>query len=124
MDLLKKLCTDLKLDFSDLEKTEEGAYQININELLSIAVKFLEPGVYLHATIASCPQNKREELFTLLMKANYLCQGTFGGALGLSRDEKSLTLSLTFPYEMNYRTFKATVEDFANIIDYWRTEVA
>lgn len=60
----------------------------------------------------------------LLMKANFLGQGTLGGAIGIDDEEKFLTLSLTLPYDVNQRTFKEAVEDFANILDFWRDEVA
>ncbi len=60
----------------------------------------------------------------LLMKANFLGQGTGGGALGLKEDESSLTLSLSLPYEMNYKVFKDSLEEFANFIDYWKKELA
>lgn len=124
MDNLTKLCSELKFDPSELQKADDGSVLISLNESLAISVKFLEPGVHLHGVIAPCPKEKREELFMLLMKANFLGQGTFGAAIGLSTDEKSLTLSLAFPYEMNYRTFRGTIEDFANTIDYWRSEIA
>ena len=58
------------------------------------------------------------------MKANYLGQATGSSRIGLSSDEKFLTLSLGMPYEMNYRIFREIVEDFVNFVLYWREEVA
>lgn len=124
MDYLEKLCGELKIDHSELKKGEAGAFLLPLNEQLTISIKMLEPGLHLHAVIAPCPQEKREELFMYFMKANFLAQGTLGSAIGLSEDEKNLTLSLTFPYEMNYKTFRGDVEDFANIADYWRIEIS
>lgn len=123
MDHLTKLCQELKIDASELKKSEEGALLLDLNDQLTIGIKFLEPGIFLHANILPCPKEKREDLFMFLMKANYLGQGTFGAAIGLSVDEKLLTLSQAFPYEMNYRAFRGMVEDFANVVDYWRTEI-
>lgn len=123
MDYLVKMCSELNISESELKKSDAGGYLLPLSDRLSLTIQLLEPGLYLHSMIASCPKEKREELFMLLMKANFLGQGTLGAAIGLSEDEKSLTLSLTFPYEMNYRTFRGKVEDFANIVDYWRDEI-
>jgi len=57
------------------------------------------------------------------MKANFLGQGTGGAVIGLDAEEKFLTLSLALPYDMNYRSFKGAVEDFANYVDYWREDL-
>jgi hypothetical protein len=123
MDYLSKLCHELKIDPTELKIMENGTSLLSLNDRLAIHIKFLEPGLYLHAVITSCPKEKQEPLFMKLMKANFLGQGTLGAAIGLSADEKNLTLSLVFPYELNYRTFRGTVEDFTNIVDYWRIEL-
>jgi hypothetical protein len=34
-----------------------------------------------------------------------------------------LTLSHVIPYDMNYKSFKELIEDFANYLDYWRGEL-
>jgi hypothetical protein len=78
----------------------------------------------LHAKITLCPNTKKEDLFIYLMRANLLGQGAGGARIGLDPDEKFLTLSSGLPYEMNYQTFKETIEDFANYLIYWRDEVA
>lgn len=116
-----KLCKDLGLDLTSLKRNEEGLFLLPLKSGVVVGVRLLEPGLFLHAFLAPCPKEKREELFMLVMKANFLGQGTFGSAIGLSADEKLLTLSFTFPYEINERTFRGTIEDFANVADYWRT---
>ncbi len=91
---------------------------------LAISIRQLETGVYFFAKISAPPATKKEELLTELMKANFLGQGTGGACIGLSEDESSLTLSHALPYEMNYKTFKEALEDFANFLDYWKKETA
>lgn len=83
----------------------------------------LHPGVSIQAPICPCPEKKREELFSFLMRANLLGQGTGGARIGMSAEEKSLTLSLGLPYEMNYQAFREKLEDFINYLVYWREEV-
>jgi len=122
MEYLQTLCEDLNLP-TDLEKTEKGFFLLPLSDSLQLEVKELDPGALFTSPICPCPEIKREELFIKLMKANLFGQGTFGAALGLSPEENLLTLSLAMPYDMNYRLFKESLEDFTNIVDYWREEV-
>ena len=57
------------------------------------------------------------------MRGNFLGQGTGGGVLAMDDNEKFLTLTLTMPYDINYKNFKETLEDFVNFADYWRQEL-
>jgi len=122
MEHLQELCQDLHLD-SNLKKSDEGFFLLPLNPSLQIGVKFSDPGAIFTSPIAPCPELKQEELLTLLMKANLFGQGTLGSAIGLDPEQNLLTLSLNLPYDMNYRAFRENLEDFANIVDYWREEV-
>ncbi|NGX38525.1 MAG: hypothetical protein K1000chlam2_01699 [Chlamydiae bacterium] len=122
MDYLKTLCEDLNID-PDLEKTEAGSYLLPLTKSIQLEVKALDPGVFFFSPISPCPEIKRELLFIQLMKANLFHQGTLGATIGLDGDENLLTLSSALPYDMNDRAFKESLEDFANIIEYWRVEI-
>jgi hypothetical protein len=87
-----------------------------------IEVTKLDPGVHLAATVAPLPTKDREDFLLKVMEANFLGQGTGGGVLGLREDESCLTLSLSLPYEMSYRSFKDAVEEFVNFLEYWNKE--
>ncbi|PIS02082.1 MAG: hypothetical protein COT85_08065 [Chlamydiae bacterium CG10_big_fil_rev_8_21_14_0_10_42_34] len=121
-DFLEKLCIELAIE-SIPKLNEQKIYPLRLGDDL-VAIKDLDPGVSLQAQICPCPQKKKEDLFIYLMRANLLGQGTGGTRIGLDLDEKFLTLSLGLPYELNYQTFKDTVEDFVNYLIYWRDEVA
>lgn len=121
MDYLKELCDELHLN-PELEKTETGRFILPL-PALNIEVKPLDSGVYFYSPIAPCPNLKKEELFIQLMKANLFGQGTMGSTIALKSDENLLTLSLGMPYDMNYSSFKGALEDFANIVEYWREEI-
>jgi hypothetical protein len=84
----------------------------------------LDGEAYFSALIAPLPTKDKEDFLLKLMKANFLGQGTGGAVLGLKEDESCLTLSLSLPYEINYRAFKDAIEEFVNYIDYWKTETA
>jgi hypothetical protein len=90
----------------------------------SIEILKLDPGAHFSASIAAPPTKEKEEFLLKMMKANFLGQGTGGGVLGMKEDESFLTLSLSLPYEMNYKAFKDAVEEFVNYLEYWKTEAA
>src|ERR1700722_14713200 len=113
-----------ELEFEEIPKKEEGnSYQVLLNPQLSIRMQELDQGISFWARIDACPAAKREDLFILLMKANFLGQGTGGSTIALEENENFLTLSSIFPYDMNYKMFKEALEDFANYLDYWKEEL-
>jgi hypothetical protein len=87
---------------------------------LPLKIIALDPGMHLEAKVGPCPQQNRELLFTQFMAANALGQGTGGAILALDAEEKSLTLSWTLPYEMKFETFREHIEDFINLVLYWK----
>ena len=101
---------------------EQKLFHIKLSGF-DITFKEIEPNFYICANIGPLPQNKKEEFLMLIMKANFLGQGTGGGVIGLTENESFLTLSLSLPYEVNYITFKESLEDFANYLDYWKKEI-
>ena len=119
-NLLDQLCQELRLE--NVPVDEHLIHHLKINSY-QISMKDLDPGCYLFSNLGSLPEKKKEDFLMLLMKANFLGQGTGGAAFGLKEDESFLTLSLSLPYEMNYKAFKDSLEDFVNFIDYWKKEI-
>jgi len=109
--------------FPPPEMGPEGRAKVEINREVHVDVQELKPGVAMHARVCPCPEGKREDLYIKLMEANLLGQGTGGARIGLTKDEKFLTLSLGLPYEMNYQDFKQQLELFVNYLDFWRQEI-
>lgn len=121
--LIEKLCAELSIP-PVFKQHEKNFFLLPFAPGLEIALTDLNPGIGMRAIIASCPRRKKEECFTYLMRANLLGQGTGTSRIGLSEDEKNLTLSLSLPYEMNYHAFKEAFEEFANHLIYWRNAIA
>jgi hypothetical protein len=119
---LQTLAAELELE-GVLKKDKEGRFCISLTPELLIFAKEEEERVLLSAHIAPLPTTRQEEVVILLMKANFLGQGTGGAAIGLEEDEKFLTLSAALTYDMNYKLFKLALEHFANFLAYWQGEL-
>ena len=121
--LIEMLASELKLSAIP-EKDKNGFYQVMINPHLSVVIHELDPGLFITSKILPVPkEGSKEALFIHLMKANLLRQGTGGGAIGIDEEEIFFTLSLTLPFEVDYKTFHESLEDFLNFIDYWKEEI-
>lgn len=120
-DFLEKLCKELAIATPKLN--DQKHYLLKVTDV-PLAIKDLNPGIAIHAHICEAPKKKKEELFMLLMRANLLGQGTGSTRIGLDPNEKFLTLSLGLPYELNYQTFRESIEDFVNYLIYWQEVVA
>jgi hypothetical protein len=120
-EMLEQLAGELKIETPKINKQKK--FTLKINSQLILSLTELAPGFAIYCPICPLPKDQREDLLIHLMQANFLGQGTGGARIGLDADEKLLTLSHGFPYEMNYRPFKERVEDFANFAAYWRDVV-
>lgn len=120
--LLQTLCQDLEIA-RPLEPSKEGVYPLSLSSELQIDIRLADPGLSLQARLTPLPENNLEDLVTYLMRANFLGQGTGDGIISLTHDEKFLTLSHALLYDINYREFKAALEDFANYVDFWKAEI-
>lgn len=120
--LIKTLAEELELGEIPCRE-ENNTYLFPLNGDLTIRIHELDPGLAFWARIAPCPKEKREDLFILLAKANFLGQGTGNTTIALDENENFLTLSSVLPYDMNYKMFKDALEDFANYRDYWKEEI-
>ncbi|HEX2583058.1 MAG TPA: type III secretion system chaperone [Chlamydiales bacterium] len=121
-DFVAQLSIEMEID--PIPKMNELKFiPFPVTDALEVEIRDLDPGISLHAKICPCPAKRLEDLFLRLMRANYLGQETAQNRIGLSADEKFLTLSLGMPYEISYRIFREMFEDFVNFIFYWREEI-
>src|SRR3989338_654473 len=122
-DFLERLCDELDIALGP--KTQrKNVYSFRIADGLEAELVDLKPGFAAKGKLSLCPDKRREELFIHLMRANLLGQGTGECRIGLESNEKTLTLCLGLPYEVNYQGFKEKLEDFINYLIYWREEIA
>ena len=116
------LATELELDEVP-KKDPLNQFFLKLNSEQTLILKEQEEGILLRAQIGPLPEQRQEELCLLLMKGNFLGQGTGKSVIGLQENEKCLTLSTILPYDMDYRAFKLSTEEFANYLAYWQAEL-
>ena len=121
-DYIFQLAKDLKMDNTP-EKNEDGIFQIDINNELSIYLQDLESKCYCWAMLENVPKKDNEDLFLYLMKANLLYQATGNSSIGMDEVSKNFIFSSFFNYELNYQEFKCELEDFLNYFIYWKEEI-
>ena len=120
-ELLDKICMELDLPVPKMQN--DKSYSLQIAPGIAISQKNLQPGIYFHARVRAMPKEKTNELLTMLMKANMLGQAAFGGTLGLDESGKNITLAFSFPYEIDFSTYKNTLENLVNALCYWQEEI-
>ncbi|NGX48555.1 MAG: hypothetical protein K940chlam5_00143 [Candidatus Anoxychlamydiales bacterium] len=118
---IKKIVKVLEIELPKLEK--DKSFIIEITKEIEVKIFDLDPGFYFLTNIANCPNEKKEDLFIYLMRANLLGQGTGRSRIGMDMEEKFLTLSYLIDYEVNYIEFKEKLEDFVNYINFWKKEI-
>lgn len=107
---------------NNLASGTPGVYKLPLEDEVSITISALPPGFILSCPFAPCPKNNREFFFSQALLADLFGQGTHGAVIGISEEGNNLTLSKVIDYNINYKEFRDTIEDFINIVDYWRGE--
>lgn len=119
-EFIEKICKKLKIE--PVEVIGKSV-SLSINEEINVNIKELKKGFFFTSIIKACPGENREELFLKIMQENFALQRGGRSIIGLDKNEKNLTLSLNIPYEVNYKKFKESVEEFANYLLFWRKEI-
>jgi len=120
-NLIIELCGAFPFTFE--EKNKQGFFGLKFGTR-EIFLRDLVPGVYLKSIIGAVPGGNQEELFSYLMRANYLSQGTGQSVLGVDDEGKNFQLLLHYGHDLNFRIFKLLIEDFVNYAEYWSDEIA
>lgn len=121
--LVENLCSELKLEAVP-QKDKNGLFQLKVGSSPQVSIKELDPGAFLSARILPIPKEENKEaLFIYLMKANLMGQGTGGATIGIDPSEKFITLTLILSFELSYRIFHESLEDYLNYIDFWKEEI-
>lgn len=120
-EYMVKLAQELELPV-EVAQDVGGKYRLPMDEETVVNLLDVPPGFSLQANVCKVPDKNLEVFYEHVLHGNLLGQGTFGAVLGLTDDGKYLTLSLDIDYPIPYNTFKETIEEFLNTVDYWRDE--
>ncbi len=119
--LMQQLCKELAID-PPLKPQMPGAYLLPL-DTIDITIKAMPlEGVVLSTDLGPFSQDRREDFFQDLLRANLFGDATHGAVLGLSQNGSTITLSHTAEYRLDYTEFRSIVEDFINTADFWRSE--
>jgi hypothetical protein len=115
---LKRLASDLK--FNELyTPLGPGHFKLQIPGIEAVELQINDTELRIIAPIGSFPENCDEDkLFSYLLFANYLGQGTGRSVIGLHPSQPSIILSQVIFYPIDYPDFKERIEEFCNFIDY------
>lgn len=120
-EFLKRLSSETGSSYIETQKDKE--YIFNFLEDIQIDITKIKDTLHFDAKITPLLEEKKEEILTLVMKANLLKQGSGRAIIGLDENEKFLTLCQSMLYEENYELFKETIEDFLNYLIFWEDEI-
>jgi hypothetical protein len=125
--MLKQFIDQLAKDLQRLEgiqPNEEDVYHLEFDPDLQISLRENpESGITLFTRLGPVPNEKVEEFFLKLMKANLFGKKTGGGILGIDKDGKNVNFRYFFPADRNYKEFHEALEDFVNYAESWQGEI-
>lgn len=124
--MLKQYLTTLAARFSfPLEEKEkpERLFLLTIDEETKLTFIETSSGFKVNSLITETPKDLSEELLILLLKANFLGQGTKGGVIGLSEFETHFLFTKVVDEISSDLEFKEMVEDFVNYLNYWKSRI-
>lgn len=98
-------------------------YILKIDQDTALTFRELEKGFLIQSAVDLAPKENAEELFLLLLKANFLGQGTKGSYLALNESGETLLFLHEQTNQLNYPQFKEKIEEFVNYLNYWKLRV-
>ncbi len=119
---MKQLSDELQME-QPFATEFPGTFTLRLDEDIIINISEIgNGGISLTSTLGPFPNEQLETFFTQAMLANLFGQGTKGAILGLNADGSQLTLSRNILYHTGYKDFRDNLEDFINMVDFWRAE--
>ena len=118
--LIAELSKELEMD-DFISFSQPNRYSLTFEDDIKIDILKFESNYLFKGIISSFPQSNEEAFVLRLMEANLFGIGTKNATIGLNQ-ENLLTLTLEVDYNRRYLDFKNKLEEFVNVIDFWRTE--
>src|ERR1700733_7350477 len=110
---MQQLSKDLEIE-ENLTTEVPNTYSLPLDENTRITISQTQQGISFICILGKEKKQQEEAFYTRLLLGNLFCQGTRGSGLGLSEDGNQLTLTHTLDYNVDYKEFRDTIEDFLN----------
>lgn len=76
--------------------------------------------LFFYSRVGALSGNALPELYEMLLEANCLYRGTFGGCLGIDRELKAVVLAYQIPVsQVDLPQFHRILENFVNAAELW-----
>ena len=119
-DFLIKIENVLNFTYKEIQK---NVFSLQVNDRIEVKIEVIEKDFILHSNIFILGDEKKEELFSYLMMANFLGYGTGRGKIGLANETNMITLSKRINRNVKYEEFYEILEEFINYVAYWQKEI-
>ena len=115
---LKRLSSDLR--FPELYSVvAPKQFKLHIPDIEPIEIFETDEAIQFITNVGKLIDGLDEEkVYSYLMQANYLGQGTGKSAIGIHPNDKFITLSYLLLFDLDYAYFKERIEEMVNYIDY------
>jgi hypothetical protein len=121
-DHIQKLIEEFSLQEGGSLPKELDSFSLDI-EGVSVTLFDRTPGIDYTATLGFLPEENMEESLTHLLRGNFLGQATRKAYLGLDSSGQKVIVNMSIPLIRSYREFHDMLEDFSNVISFWKTEI-
>ena len=119
--LIQQLSQELEME-EMIVSQKPGHYILSFEKNIEVEVTQINHAYSFKGIIKTFPQENVEGFLIKVLEANLFGRGTRGAVIGLNPEGNMLTLSLELDYNSSYKDFKNKLEDFVNVINFWRQE--
>lgn len=110
-----------ELDMKEFISVKEpNHYLLSFDQNNAIEIIKSEKTYSIKGIIGTCPKEDPESFLMHIMEANLFGTGTKSSVIGLNEHDNLLTLSSELDYNISYKDFKIKLEDFVNVLNFWR----
>lgn len=105
-----------------IDPDEDGCYRFKIDEMMVTFSEVVQSNdLFMWAEVGELPPEGREPLYRVLLEALYMGRATGGSSLSIDPESEKVLLHRSDPLSaMDFERFKAVLERFVNVLEFWR----
>ncbi len=120
-DFIEKIQKELELK-EPLTGPDDASFALGVDDAV-LNITEAPPGFKISCNLDTLPIQQQEDFLTMLLRANLFGQATRFSALGLDESGNKVLLQYLFPNKPTYQDFHNAIEDFINVVDYWKGQI-